>query len=110
MSIIGSKIWFIQDNLFRKILNFDDPNITLLYIENAEFIQISQWNLFDYQQDWKLHEIKYKTTHDSNANCLFCILEYSKLLESLKEIHINHTNLSFSEDLYALITGKKINL
>ena len=97
LSIADSQLTLTWDNFYFNFLSVESPNLTLLDLENIEFI------VFEKYDDNEVGIRNNKQKRNLVSHCLLKTFENLNLISWLKEIYINHEDLSISEDLFFLI-------
>ena len=104
VSIINSQLSLVRHRAFMIFLNFDCSRVSQLFIEQSSFSMKDVDDISNSKNVERNNFIlnKYDWNHDSYW--LFYLLWQCKLLETLKEIHVNQNDETFSLDLFKLIS------
>ena len=103
VSIVNSKIEIIWNRMYYNFLKSFHLRIKVLIIDNAHFWQINENEFISESEREKIKFIINLYNINFESYWLYYFLVQTKLLYSLKEIHIKNKNKKFSLDLFKLI-------
>ena len=102
-SIVDYHFAIVHDKSFTDFLNFCNPRISKLYLENTHFNMLTDSEVIGLNSDQHCNDILDDYGLCTNAYSLFYLLKTWNLLSSLKEIHIKQEHSLFWEELFQLI-------
>ena len=102
-SIVDYHFAIVHDKSFTDFLNFRNPRISKLYLENTHFNMLTDSEVIGLNSNQHCNDILEDYGLCTNAYSLFYLLKSCNLLSSLKEIHIKQEHSLFWEELFQLI-------
>ena len=103
VSIVDYHFTIVLNKSFTNFLNFRNPRISKLYLENTHFNMLTDSEVIGLNSDQHCNDILDEYGLCTNSYSLFYLLKTCNLLSSLKEIHIKQEHSLFWEELFQLI-------
>ena len=102
-SIVDYHFTIVLNKSFTDFLNFCNPRISKLYLENTHFNMLTDSEVIGLNSNQHCNDILDDYGLCTNSYSLFYLLKTCNLLSSLKEIHIKQEHSLFCEELFQLI-------
>ena len=102
-SIVDYHFTIVLNKSFTDFLNFCNPRISKLYLENTHFNMLTDSEVIGLNGNQHCNDIIDDYGLCTNSYSLFYLLKSCNLLSSLKEIHIKQDHSLFWEELFQLI-------